>query len=112
MCTSELFDPSSESDFKERSIQVRNQSMVSVGEPKKQSQDSLVNCHTNNIPAPCDLPQPFRGQRDCKTKLRSASLLCYYLPLYYFTYCFTLPYPNGSGEGGWIVPVHIKDAAK
>ena len=28
MCTSELFDPSSESDFKERSIQVRNQSMV------------------------------------------------------------------------------------
>ena len=35
MCTSELFDPSSESDFKERSIQVRNQSMLSVGEPKK-----------------------------------------------------------------------------
>ena len=28
MCTSELFDPSSESDFKERSIQVKNQSMV------------------------------------------------------------------------------------
>ena len=35
MCTSELFDPSSESDFKERSIQVRNQSIVLVVHQKK-----------------------------------------------------------------------------
>ena len=86
MCTSELFDPSSESDFKERSIQVRDQSMVLLVHQKKQNQDSLVDCHTNNIPAPCDLPQPFRGQRDCKTKLRSISLLCY---TYFFTSLLT-----------------------
>ena len=100
MCTSELFDPSSESDFKERSIQVRNQSMVLLVHQKTKA---------GFIPTIFQHHVTFRNLSEGKgtVRLNSGQYRCFaiYLLLYFFTYYFTLLYLNGSGDGGWIVPI-------
>ena len=105
MCTSELFDPSSESDFKERSIQVRNQSMLSVGEPKKaKSNLSVV------IPTIFQHHVTFRNLSEGKgtVRLNSGQHRCFAtltsLLLYLLLYFALSKWVKG---GGWIVPVHI-----
>ena len=83
MCTSELFDPSSESDFKERSIQVRNQSMVLLVH-----QNNKIRIHLSIvIPTIFQHHVTFRNLSEGKGTVRlNSGQLCY---TYFFTTLLT-----------------------